>query len=210
MCKKFCVAIGLAMVLTTISGIAYADTLLGKNYVGGSFGILKFGDDQLDEIFGNARSCSVFGNINLNTNIDLQVSVGYAWADGKDYDIEIEIMNYVVDADVVYFFRPNEKINPYIGGGITHVQSEIKNSFYGKNDDTNIGVGTELGIEFDYSEELLFNFGVNYFHIEDEDSSDINAGVSSMVKENIRTKIRGSYDFDSGDAAASVSLILML
>lgn len=211
--RKLCVVIGMAIVIMAIAGTSYAETLLGKNYIGGSFGIIQFGDDELDEFLGNAYGFDVGVNINLNPNIDLQLFTGYTWADGEDSGIEIDVTALAIGADLVYFFKPNEKINPYIGAGLTVVKSEVEASGFGiteDEDDTDVGFGGEVGVELEFTEQVLFNSSLDYFTIDSEDSIDINAGVGYWFNEQILGSVSGFYNFDDEDTGASIGLIFKL
>lgn len=202
----------MTLIGATLSSVQ-AETLLGKNYIGGSFGIVKFGDDELDEVLGTGYGFDAGGNINLNPNIDLQLYVAYAWADGETEGIEIDISGRGGGADLIYFFKPEERVNPYIGAGFALIKSEVEVSGFGETegeDDTEVGYGAEIGVELEFTEHVLFNFSLDYFNIDDEDGVDINVSVGYWFNEQMLGGIGGSYDFDDEDASVSIGLIVKL
>jgi opacity protein-like surface antigen len=211
--NKLSLALVGAIAFVAIAGTSNAETRLGKNYIGGSFGILKFGDDDLDEVLGNAYGFDGVANINLNQNIDLNLGIGYVWADGDTEGIEIDLTGIGAGADLVYFFKPGEKVNPYIGAGVTVVKSEVEVSGFGESeseDDTEVGFGGGVGVELEFTEQVLFRFGLDYFNIDSEDSIDLGVGAGYWFNETVLGTISGSYDFDSEDASASIGLIVKL
>lgn len=213
MSRKLCLALVGAIALVAIAGTSNAEIRLGKNYVGGSFGIIKFGDDELDEVLGNGYGFDGVANINLNQNIDLNLGGGYLWADGDIEGIEIDFTGIGAGADLIYFFKPGEKVNPYIGAGVTVVKSEVEVSGFGESeseDDTEVGFGGGVGVELEFTEQVLFRFGLDYFNIDSEDSIDLEVEAGYWFNETVMGTISGSYDFDSDDASASIGLILKL
>ena len=196
-----------------IAGTSSAETLLGKNYVGGSFGIIQFGDDNLDEVLGNGYKFDAVANINLNPNMDLQLALGYVWADGEASGIEIDLTGLGAGGDLVYFFKPNERVNPYVGAGLTVVKSKVEVSGPGGSadeDDTEVGFGAEIGVELEFTEQVLFRFGLDYFNIDSEDSLDINAGAGYWFNATVLGTLGGFYDLDDEDAGAGIGLIFKL
>ncbi len=216
--KKKCGVSCMVVSLVAIAGTSSAETLLGKNYVGGAAGMLKFGDDELDDAFGEGKTADLLGNINLTPNIDLQLGAGYLWADGETAGIDYDITGTALDADIVYFFNPDQKVNPYIGAGITHLKVEFEGSGYGISgdyDDTETGFGCEAGVEIEVTKRVLVNVGLDYLYfddddIDDNDSVDLNTGVGYWFTDQIMGGVSTSYDFDSDDTAASVGLIFKL
>ncbi len=164
-------------------------------------------------MLGNGYGFDGVANINLNQNIDLNLGVGYVWADGDIEGIEIDLTGTGAGADLIYFFKPGEKVNPYIGAGVTVVKSEVKVSGFGESeseDDTEVGFGGGVGVELEFTEQVLFRFGLDYFNIDSEDSIDLGVGAGYWFNETVMGTINGSYDFDSEDASASIGLILKL
>ena len=213
MSRKLCVALVGAIAFVAIAGTSNAETLLGKNYIGGSFGIVQFGDDDLDEVLGNGYGFSGVGNINLNPNIDLNLGVAYVWADGDTGGVEVDVTSIGAGADLIYFFKPNEQVNPYIGAGLTLVKSEVEASALGVSedeDDTEVGFGAGAGVEIEATEEVLLRVGLDYFNIDSEDSIDVSVSLGYWFSEQVLGAIGGSYDFDSEDAIAEVGIVVKL
>jgi opacity protein-like surface antigen len=213
MSNKLSLALIGAIAFVAIAGTSHAETLLGKNYIGGSFEIVKFGDDDLDEVLGNGYSFDALANINLNQNIDLNLGIGYLWADGDTEGIEIDLTGIGAGADLVFFFKPGEKVNPYIRAGLMVVKSEVEVSGFGESvseDDTEVGFGAGVGLELEFTEQVLFRFGLDYFNIDSEDSIDFGIGAGYWFNETVMGTISGSYDFDSENASSSIGLIVKL
>ena len=77
-------------------------------------------------------------------------------------------------------------------------------------DDTEVGFGGEVGVELEFTEQVLFKFSLDYFNIDSEDSIDINAGVGYWFNEQVMGSLSGFHDFDDEDAGASIGLIFKL
>ncbi|MDI6790688.1 MAG: OmpW family outer membrane protein [Thermodesulfobacteriota bacterium] len=211
MTKRVLMIMFAILICLSIVPFAKGETLFGKNYVGGAFGIVKFGDDTLDEILGNGYGFNAGGNINLNKNIDLLLDVGYVWADGDADGFEVDLSGLAAGAKLNYFFKPDEKANPFIGAGIAVVKSEVEVSGFGaveEDDETDVGFSVDAGVELEFTEEVLFRFGLDYFNINDEDSIDGSVSFGYWFNKQIMGAISGSYDFDDGDAAAQIGLIV--
>lgn len=202
-----------AAALALIAGTAGADTLLGSNYVGGSFGVVQFGDDQMDDMFGKGTGLSGFGSMNLNANMDLQVGAGYMWADGSSGDLELDMNSLAAGADLVYFFRPGQRCNPYMKAGLQVVKTELEVPLYGLNisqDDTEVGFGAGGGAEFEATKEILLRAGLDYFNIDSEDSFSLSGTFGYWFNPRILGFVGGSYDFESEDKVGEVGLAFKL
>lgn len=207
--KKLCVV---TIAFMAVAGLSHAETLLGKNYVGGSFGIFQFGDDELDDGLGNAYTVGGEGNINLNPNIDLNLSVAYLWADGDVAGVDIDVTAISVGAGLTYFFKPNEKVNPYVRAAVVVVNAESEFSGGGLSDEdsTEVGVRAGAGVEFEASEKILLRGGLDYFTIDSKDDFILGAGVGYWFNEQVLGQIGGTYALDSEDAIATIGLVFKL
>ncbi len=220
--KKWYVVV-LVVVFTVIAGMSSAETLLGKNYIGGSFGIIKFDDndrffeDNIDVPWENDyRAYGFVGNINLNGNLDLQLGVGYEQykqyekTDGYAYltYVKADIKIYSAQANLVYFFKPSEKVNPYVGVGIAVIDAKMGAISYEKSSDTEVGFGSQVGVELELIEQLWLDFGLHYFNIDSENDFIINAGVGYWFNKQIMGALSCAYNLDSENALASLGLII--
>lgn len=213
MSKALSAAAAGAAVLALCAGTGWADTLLGENYVGGSFGVVQFGDDELDDMFGKGKSLSGFGNINLNANTDLQVGAGYMWADGSSGNLELDTNTIGAGTDLVYFFRPGQQCNPYLKAGLQVIKAEVEVPLYGltvSQDDTEVGFGAGGGAEFEATKEILLRAGLDYFNVDSEDSFNLTGSFGYWFNPRILGFVGGSYDFESEDKAGEVGLVFKL
>ncbi len=210
--KKLSVlAAGAVAAFIACAGAAHADTLLGKNYVGGSLGMISFGDDM--DAFDDATSLKGFGNINLNANMDLALSADYAWADGKDMGIEVDTNALSGGGDLVYFFRPNQRCNPYLKAGLAVIKSEVEASAFGvkvSEDDTNVGFGAGGGVEFEATKAILLRAGLDYFNVDSDDSVNVSGKLGYWFNPQILGFVGGAYDFDSEDKVGEIGMVFKL
>jgi opacity protein-like surface antigen len=213
MINKLSLPLAWSLAFAMLTGTSIAETLLGKNYIGGSFSIVNFGDDELDEVFGNAYGLDAQANINLNNNIDLNLGIGYLWADGQSEGIEIDLTGVSVGANLFYFFAPGEQVNPYIYGGIAVVKNEIEFSAFGESvtdDETEVGYVGGAGFELMFTEEVLFRFGLDYLTIDSQDTIALNIGAGYWFNETILGTLSGSYEFEDKNAFAAIGFIVKL
>jgi opacity protein-like surface antigen len=210
--KLSAVAMGAAVAFMAFAGAVQADTLLGKNYVGGSLSMISFGEDDMD-VFDDATGLNGFGNINLNSNIDLQVGASYAWTDGDYMGISLDANTLQAGADLVYFFRPERRCNPYLKAGLAVVKSEVEAALLGvtvSEDDTNVGFGAGGGVEFEATKEILFRAGLNYFNVDSDDSVNLSGKLGYWFNPQILGYVGGSYDFDSEDKVGEIGMVFRI
>jgi opacity protein-like surface antigen len=211
--KKLSAAVlGAAAAFMAFTGAVHADTLLGKNYVGGSLGMITFGEDDM-EVFDDATSLNAFGNLNLNSNVDLQLGLGYMWTDGNYEGISLDANSLQGKADLVYFFRPERRCNPYLKAGLAVVRSEVEAALLGvkvSEDDTNVGFGAGGGVEFEATKEILLRAGLDYFNVDSDDSVNLSGKAGYWFNPQILGFVGGSYDFESEDKVGEVGMVFKL
>lgn len=201
------------MAFMAFAGPARAEALLGSNYVGGSLGLVQFGEDDMDDVFGDATALSGFGNINMHPNLDLQMGVGYLWADGDYMGAEADMSALDAGANLVYFFKPGQQLNPYLRAGLDVVKAEVEADVFGltlSKDDTEIGFGGGGGIEFEATREILLRGGLDYFHIDGEGSFDLSGSFGYWFHPHFLGFVGASHNFDSEDTAGQIGLIFRL
>jgi opacity protein-like surface antigen len=192
---------------------AEAGTLLGTNYFGTSVAIIQFGDDLQDDVLGTGYGVSAFGNFNLRPNLDLALDVAYVWADGALEGVKLDLSGLGADAGLVYFFKPGEKVNPFLRGGILIVYNEVEGSSGGvtvKDDDTEFGGGGGAGLEFEATEKVLARVALDYSYVDSEDSIPISAQLGYWFSDRVLGAIGGAYDFDSEDLSGEFGVIFTL
>jgi len=210
--KQLSVFVAGAAACIAFAGVAHADVLLGKNYVGGSLSMISFGEDEMDS-FDDAVGLQGFGNINLNSNMDLLLSAGYAWADGTDSGVEVDTSSLHGRGDVVYFFRPSQRCNPYLKAGLAVIKSEVEASAFGvkvSKDDTNVGFGAGGGVEFEATKAVLLRAGLDYFNVDSDDSVELSGKLGYWFNPQILGFVGASYDFDSEDKAGQIGMVFKL
>jgi hypothetical protein len=203
-----------AAMISILSFVAtsYAEPLLGTNYIGVSVGIVQFGDDAIDEVFGNGYGITGAANINVHSNIDIFLTVGGVWADGEvgELGAEVDLSSTGGGVDIVYFFKPDADVNPYVSINFAVVKSEVETSaggFNGSTDDTGTGYGAEGGFEMQSAEDVLFRLGLYYSTYESEASYGLDVSVGYWFNEKFMMALMGSYDLDSEDAVAELAFI---
>lgn len=224
MSRHFTLTVVGAIALVAITKTCIAETLLGKNHLGGSFSIVQFGDDLLDEVLGNGYGFSGGGSINLESNVDLKLGVVSAWADGEYSGVNVDVSSFGTSAELVYFFKPSQQINPYIGAGLSLINTEVKASAFGvseSEDDTEVGYGLRAGVEIESTENVILRLDLEYLNIDDKDSVgisgalgdakvDVSVALGYWFSEQVLGTIGFSHDFDSENASAKIGVALEL
>lgn len=213
MIKKLTTTLMAAMLVAGMVSESRAETLLGKDYAGGLLEITKFGDDYLDDLLGLGYGLEGFVNVNLHDNIDLNLGLGYLWAEGDDDGVDMEVDGVVVEADLIYFFKPGEKVNPYVSAGLALVDREVEVTVAGDTEsdgDTEVGYGAGAGVELELTAKTLLRLGVDYFNIDDEDSVELGGFAGYWFTDRLLGTIGGGYDFEYEDTYARIGFIVEL
>lgn len=93
------------------------------------------------------------------------------------------------------------------------VKSEVEASSGGETineDETNAGFSVGGGLELVVEPNVLIDLGLDYSKVEEEDGVDGNIGLGCWFNPKVMGGISGSYDFDDGDASASLTFIVKL
>ncbi|QBG49174.1 porin family protein [Verrucomicrobia bacterium S94] len=185
--------------------VADAETLLGKNYIGGSFGIIQFGNDFLDDVFGTGKGVQGSGNIVLHEHVDLNLTGGYLWADGDFLGLDADVSVFSGGAYLVYHFLPGEKINPFLNVGAGAVRTEIEVAGFEEHEtDASFDVGG--GVEIEATEAVLFRGSVDYTTIDNDDDVTLSATLGYWFTEQLLGGAGFSYTIDGEDITGDISL----
>lgn len=230
MSKKLHATLVGAAALAAIAGTSHADidtgsSLLGKNYIGGAFSITKFGDDILDDVFGESYDFTIRGNINIAPNLDLHLAFSYAWADGDEsayihpyyVKLDYELTGYSGAANLVYFFDADDVVTPYVGAGVgvAKQEVEVKASILGYSesedeDDTNFGFTLCAGIDIEPVDKMLIRTGLDFLHIDSENYVTLGLSLGYWFSEQALGSIGCAYEFDQEDTTATIGLVIKL
>ncbi len=208
------IIVGLIFIMTICAaGNVYSATL-GRRYIGGSFGYVKFGDDWTDDIFGSMNIFQAGLNTPINRNTDFTVGFGRSHAESyrvyfPDYRSygKLEATSLAFSGGINYQFLPDEQVNPYLSVGFSGVKSELKLKIEGYAsetiDDNDIGFNFGFGVEFllgdAYTEpEMSIKAALGYNTIWE---GDLNLGVSfnAWVNPKVLLSVGFNYLFDEGD-----------
>ena len=193
---------------------ARAETLLGSNYAGGSFGFFQFGDDRIDDVVGTAYGVDGVGNLNLMPNLDLKLAVSYLWAEGNEGGVEIDMSGLAAGANLIaYRTCYRDWIHPFVGAGLSVVENETQLSSAGLSvggDGTEVGFDAGAGVELELGEKYLLRVGGDYFYIDDDDDVNLSATLGYWLSSQVLATVRGTYAIDSENTALYLGLRLKL
>lgn len=196
-------AIGVTLALMVESG--ETKTLSGTNYVGGAFSTVAHGKGV-----DSQNGIEAIGNINLTKNIDFNLNIGHLWLESNETGINIDNTLIGAHSKLIWLFKPNEKINPFLGASITFVESEAEISAFGMSthvDDSEVGFGGEGGIEVEVTENIISRLTLSYLDIYDEGSFHIKGLVGYWFNEQILGFAKAVYDFESETSVGKIGLI---
>lgn len=201
--------LGLMTALTPLR----AETLRGSNYIGTSFGSVKFGNDLMDDALGLGYGLSGLANIPLSGRVDLSIGVGAIWSDGDLDGVDFHLRGVGAGTDLIYSLRPGTKINPYISAGISAVRDTLRISILGeKRDyvDSDVGGGGAVGLEVDVAPPMLLRLGAGYQYIDGGDSVNVGGLLGYGFSKNLMGTLGGGYNFNSENRTARIGLILKM
>ncbi|OHB60293.1 MAG: hypothetical protein A2168_08155 [Planctomycetes bacterium RBG_13_50_24] len=155
----------LAVVLGT-ARVSPAKTLFGQNYTALSYLYYDYGDGDksyLDEGHGG----SVLVNLNHESEEDIQLGVDYVDSDGKRYMRDVEISTLCFRADLVHTFCESEKVKPYFNIGLRVMDTDVSGPA-NVSDDTDVGFGLGIGIEFELNPALMAKISAEHDNVGDD------------------------------------------
>ena len=202
-----------ALIIGAAVSSAKAETLLGKDSIGGSLAILRYGDDALDTVFGLAYGFEGNAAINLTEHSDLGLSVAYVWADGEAEGVEIDLSAIGAGIDFVYSFNPGEAVNVYSVVGLMLAKTSAQVSGFGGSesaDDTDLGWRGGFGVEFESSGNGLFRISITGSSLGDSTSLPLSGGCGYWFSDKMLAVISGTYDLDSQNTTLQVGIASLL
>jgi opacity protein-like surface antigen len=208
--KLSAAVLGTAMTFMA-AGAVQAEGLLGQNYLGGYLALVQFGDDAMEEMFDDGTSLTAIGNINLRPHLDLQVGASYLWSDGDYMGFGVDMSSSAAEADMVWFFLPGERLNPYVKGGLRLVKNEVEIDVFGASEDeSDVGFGGGGGLEFEASRDIVLRGGLDYFHVDSEDSINLSGYAGYWFNRQVVGFIGADYDFESENKAGKIGMAFRL
>lgn len=207
--KKFLLLSGLILALLS-SSLLRAETLLGENYVRGSLGVVLFGEDFLDDTYGEGWDFDILINLNLTDNLDIRFDWDYRWAESDITGGTSDLSRSSVGADLIYHTNPGEAVNPYINGGLGVVYTDYTVKQSGLTfelDSTEMSVALGFGVEFETSDASFLRTGFEYLTYDDIDIYDLIGMYGYGFTEQSLGAFRVEYDVESEDLEFLVSYI---
>jgi opacity protein-like surface antigen len=190
-----------------VMGIAgqygFARGLLGERYIGFEVGQTNPGDGDLSDIDN-----SIFGvggglNVPITPNVDAGFGVTYTKISGNDMGVDFEGTGKSYIGGINYHFKPNQKVNPFVGlhAGIVSMDAKASNIFgIGVTDhDDDVVITISGGLEVDLSEPLAIRPSIAYQRTGDFDDVSTGIGLSLWFNEFLFGTLSASYAFDEGD-----------
>ena len=194
------------------SPVVQAEKLAGKNYISGSVGAWKFGDDFLDDLFGTSTVLGVAAQKNMTSNLDLQLGITWYSADGSDGGIEVDYFSSSVGTALIYNFLPQDQFNPYLAVSVAYVEMDAKMSGFGMSetvDDSDAAFAIGGGIEFE-EWKALFGLTLAYTWMDSKDDVGIGANAGIWITDKVLCGVGASYAIDGEDISGDFSFVVTL
>lgn len=203
--KLICMSIA----LLTLTQMSHAEGLLGTDYIAGSVGLYKFGDHELSSLFGNSLIYEGTGNINLYPNIDVRLGLSYLVGEGDAGGVDIDATQTAGTAELVYFFKPDEKVNPFVSAGIGAIE-EVWKVGNMEEDETFTGYYGSAGIEFETEKELIVRISGDYVKVDTVDD-ELNLSIlAGCWAEHIFVGFGAEFGFETEDRMGWVGIAVQL
>lgn len=164
---------------------ALADSLAEKNYFGLYIGTVDYDFDYNYNDFNNDNldtgiQLEGYGNFNVQPQLDVIAGIAKGWADGSRNKVDFKLDVTEISGGARYFFQPNQKVNPYAGGGLQIVSWEYEvewSTDKGSKDDTDLGIYLEGGVEVNFTQKLYTRFGGSIYTVDRFDGLELNGLV---------------------------------
>ena len=202
LCKSLLVVLCLVGVL---SDSASAAGVLGERHAYVQGGVVKPGDDLVDDLVGTSARVELGLNIPLKDGVDFFCNAGHAEMEGEYQIIEAEASRTDYQVGLVCYMGAEEEVNPYIHVAIGAVSFEEDITIAGMmtsadTDDFAWEIG--VGVEIDLCESAGITPGIEYENIDGEDDFLGTLDLNVWLNDAIFVAIGGFYAFDAEDIAA--------
>lgn len=201
------------VILPFTNTTARGEGLLGTNYAGAVFGVIKPGDDAAEDFYDQIYSAGVFGNIKIGEQLDLRPYVSHLWADGESGGYKLDVSTTQVGADVRMYMEYQPNLMVYASGGLFFNSTEVELKYAGtstSDDDTDIGFSGDVGIESTPSESIVYRAALTYSNVSGDDATGITLGAGKWLRPTVLGALQFVYDFEDGDAGIGINLIVKL
>lgn len=184
-----------ASLMLTSSINVNAKGLVGQRSVGLFGGVVKPGDDIVEDIDDSIVSYGLTVNIPVLEKLDLGLSLSRAEIDGDLFGVDYEEEDTAVTGGVRYHFMPGKKINPYVFGAFIYAEADAEVGGISIDDDET-GFDAGLGGEIDLTNDASLNLSVAYVDVFDDDVA-VSTTLHKWISEHVGLGIELGYAFDS-------------
>lgn len=197
------------VIVFSISKPVGAETLLGSNYAGVGVGIVKFGDDFLNDAVGNAYGINGIGNINLMPKLDLILGASYLWANGDFLGTDISTSALAGTLGLRYHFLPATKVNPYVDGNIGLFHSSVDVGGF-EDSQTDGGFGVGGGVEIEIAPPVLTRLGISYDRVDNFDEVSLYGSAGYWFTDSTLASLGITYGTDTEDFIFDLGVIFKM
>lgn len=203
----------IAMLATIAGSISASAGLLGKRSIGINIGNVRPGDDAVREFDNSILTYGANIRLPIDSHLDFIANIGQAKISGdlpiydpyylRTYMVKVDGTSTSLGGGLTYQFKPNEKVNPYLGLGI--MWSKVKFESMGESEDEDdTGIIAGGGIELNVNDQASFDIGLSYqSEMYDEDEITVGLGFNVWVTPEFRLSIAVDYGTDLQDMGIS-------
>jgi hypothetical protein len=206
----------LAILATIVSSISASAGHLGKRSFGINIGQVRPGDDEVREFDDSILTYGANMRLPIDSHIDIIANIGQAKISGdlpvydpyylRTYMVNVDGTSTSLGGGLAYQFKPNQKVNPYLGLGILWSKVEYE-SMGESEDDDDAGIIAGGGIELNVNDQASFDIGLSYqSEMYDEDEIFVGLGFNVWITPEFRLSIAVEYGIDSQDRGISGGL----
>lgn len=183
--------------------------LLGRKYFEIRGGVVAPQDDVVQEIDDIGPLIGAAVNHPLTEHFDLNLGVEYSRLSGDFGNAEYTINAIGFAGGANYHFRPDERIDPFVGlsAGFVEFDSEFQSPHFKQSDrrfEPSLAMGG--GLEIDLTDKVAIRPQLLYSQIDDVDEFSVGAGVNYWWTE----EIFGGFIADYATEVRDVSLRIRL
>lgn len=156
----------LSAIISFAASTSMADNLVSVNHLNLSIGTVDYDYGYLRENANlSGTRFEANGNFNYMPQVDIIANAGISSVDKTRNSYKFDLRVIDVWGGARYFFKAKNKFNPYAGGGLHYVNwsAKVKSDLVGfttyDDDDSEIGLFIDGGIEIDFAPRLFTRFG---------------------------------------------------
>lgn len=211
-CFRTTTAKGLGLLALALPLAAHADHILGTRFVSLQSSRTQFGDEELEDQWGNVGSVDLSVNLPLRQHLDAVLEVGYSTADNSLFSTQYEATLFSGFAALVGFYEATDHVWPFVKVAVGLVDSELtvndpSQMVHNAEEDTDFGIGADAGVEAEIGDRVLVRLALGYAYLDNEDAWDVSASLGYWLTKRWLIGAGVSYEPDDENDTATISIL---